>query len=65
MTKAKWSAEQIADVALRALQEGDLYVVPQNDGKVLWRAKRVLGQRFYGMMGRIARSERLRKAVFG
>lgn len=65
VTKAKWSAEQIADVALRALQEGDLYVVPQNDGKVLWRAKRVLGQRFYGMMGRIARSERLRKAVFG
>jgi NAD(P)-dependent dehydrogenase (short-subunit alcohol dehydrogenase family) len=60
VTNAKWSAEQIADIALAALEDGELYVVPQTDGKVLWRAKRVLGQRFYGMLGRLAKSQRVR-----
>lgn len=59
VTGSKWSAEQIADVALAALEAGELYVVPQTDGKVLWRAKRVLGQRFYGVIGRLAKSQRL------
>ncbi len=59
VTGSKWSAEQIADVALAALEAGELYVVPQTDGKVLWRAKRVLGQRFYGVLGRLSKSQRL------
>ena len=59
VTNAKWSAEQIADVALAALEVGELYVVPQTDGKVLWRAKRMLGQRFYGVLGRLSKSQRL------
>lgn len=59
VTGSKWSAEQIADVALAALEAGELYVVPQTDGKVLWRAKRVLGQRFYGVIGRLSKSQRL------
>lgn len=59
VTNAKWSAEQIANVALGALEVGELYVVPQTDGKVLWRAKRMLGQRFYGVLGRLSKSQRL------
>lgn len=65
VTQAKWSAEQVADVALRALEAGELYVVPQNDGKVLWRAKRLLGQHFYAMMARVAASRRLTGLVTG
>lgn len=58
VTEAKWSAEQIADIALRGLERGELYVVPQADGRALWRAKRLLGQGFYGMIGRMARNPR-------
>lgn len=65
VTGSSWTAEQIAERALAALEAGELYVVPQRDGRTLWRAKRILGQRFYGAVGRIARSERLRKAFFG
>lgn len=63
VTEAKWSAEQVADVALEALEAGELYVVPQSDGKALWRAKRVLGARFYAVLGRALRSERLRELM--
>jgi NAD(P)-dependent dehydrogenase (short-subunit alcohol dehydrogenase family) len=48
VTKAKWSAEDVARVAIDELLAGNLYIIPQTDGKVLWRAKRALGQRFYG-----------------
>ncbi|HEY8431170.1 MAG TPA: hypothetical protein VIL20_22475, partial [Sandaracinaceae bacterium] len=65
VTKAKWSAEEIAEIALRGLERGELYVVPQADGKVMWRAKRLLGQGFYGVMGRITASARLRELVTG
>jgi NAD(P)-dependent dehydrogenase (short-subunit alcohol dehydrogenase family) len=55
VTKAKWSAEEVARVALEGLEHGTLYVIPQVDGKVMWRAKRALGQRFYGVLGLVAR----------
>ncbi len=59
VTEAKWSAEEIAEVALRGLERGELYVVPQTDGKVLWRVKRLFGQGFYGLVGQIARNPRM------
>lgn len=43
---SKWSAEQIANVALDGLEKGKLYVVPQNDGKLAWGMKRFLGNQF-------------------
>lgn len=59
VTHAKWSAEEVAEIALRGLERGELYIVPQADGKVLWRAKRIFGQGFYGLMGQIAKSPRV------
>ncbi len=54
VTQAKWTAEEVAQVALKGLERGTLYVIPQTDGKVLWRAKRMLGGRFYDAAGPIA-----------
>jgi NAD(P)-dependent dehydrogenase (short-subunit alcohol dehydrogenase family) len=58
VTRSSWSAEQIAEVALAGLERGELHVVPQLDGKVMWRAKRVLGQSYHGVVGRVMRMQR-------
>lgn len=50
VSEAKWSAEQVAKVAIDELLAGTLYIIPQTDGKVLWRAKRALGQGFYAAL---------------
>jgi short-subunit dehydrogenase len=50
VSQAKWSAEEVAKVAIDELLEGTLYIIPQTDGKLLWRAKRALGQNFYAAM---------------
>lgn len=65
ITSSKWTAEAVADVALRGLERGDLYVVPQADGKVMWRAKRLLGQGFFGVIGHVTRSPRISKWLSG
>lgn len=59
VTEAKWSAEDIARHAVEGLERGALYVIPQMDGKVMWRAKRLLGQGFHGALGRVVRSQKL------
>ncbi len=51
VTEAKWSAEEIAVHAIDGLLANRLYVIPQLDGKIAWRAKRVLGQGFYQGLG--------------
>ncbi|MCA9707152.1 MAG: SDR family NAD(P)-dependent oxidoreductase, partial [Myxococcales bacterium] len=51
VTEARWSAEQIADRALRGVEQGELYIIPQADGRALWQAKRLLGPRFHGRVG--------------
>lgn len=50
VTEAKWSAEEIAKIAIRDMLKGRLYIIPQTDAKVLWRLKRTLGQGFYSGM---------------
>lgn len=55
VTEAKWSAEQIAEIALEGMLAGKLYVLPQPDAKATWRAKRLLGQRFYDLFGMVVR----------
>lgn len=65
VTEAKWSAEEIATIALDGMLAGKLYVLPQNDAKALWRAKRLLGQRFYEMLGMAARRGAIDKAFKG
>lgn len=59
ITESKWTAEAIAEVALQGLERRELYVIPQADGKVMWRAKRLLGQGFHGALGRITKNPRL------
>jgi hypothetical protein len=49
---AKWSAEDIAKLAVDGLLRDDLYVVPQMDAKVLWRTRRLLGALFHTVAGR-------------
>lgn len=65
VTHAKWSAEEIAKIALAGLERGDLYIVPQPDARALWRAKRVLGGAFYGAMGRAMKSSALNRFLGG
>ena len=43
---SKWSADEIAAIALRGLERGQLYIIPQTDGKVAWGMKRVFGGGF-------------------
>ena len=50
VTEAKWSAEQVGKVAVGEVLAGTLYIIPQTGGKVLWRAKRALGQGFYAAL---------------
>jgi len=54
---AKWSAEAVARLALDGLERGTLYVIPQTDGKIAWRAKRMLGGAFYSFAGKVARRQ--------
>ena len=53
--QATWSAEAVARVALRGLERGDLYVIPQADGRAIWHAKRALGGGFYKFVGKVVR----------
>lgn len=55
VTQAKWSAEEIAEHALRGLERGELYVMPQTDAKAMWRLKRALGGGFFGAIGAMAK----------
>jgi NAD(P)-dependent dehydrogenase (short-subunit alcohol dehydrogenase family) len=55
VTQAKWSAEEVARAALKGLERGTLYVIPQTDGKIFWRAKRIFGGGFYSVAGRVAK----------
>ncbi len=65
VTEAKWSAEQIATIALDGMLAGKLYVLPQNDAKAMWRMKRFFGQRFYDMVGMATRRGALDRALGG
>lgn len=56
VTGAKWSAEEIARIAIDGLERGTLYVLPQTDARAMWRAKRALGSRFFATLGMLARS---------
>ena len=63
MRKTKWTAGEVADIALEGLADDRLYIVPQTDGQVMWRFQRALGERFYGVMGRAVTSDRLQRLL--
>jgi len=47
VTKSRWSADDIAKIALDGLASRQLYILPQADARAVWRLKRALGQGFY------------------
>jgi NAD(P)-dependent dehydrogenase (short-subunit alcohol dehydrogenase family) len=49
MDKSKVSADDVARIVLDAAQSGELYVIPQADGRWLWRLKRAAPQKFVEM----------------
>ena len=57
ITESKWTADEIAAIALEGLERGRLYVIPQADGRLMWRAKRLLGARWFGLIGRLTQSD--------
>jgi NAD(P)-dependent dehydrogenase (short-subunit alcohol dehydrogenase family) len=61
VTQAKWSAEEIAVIALDGMLAEQLYVIPQLDGRIVWRAKRLLGGSFHRGLGYLAKSGLLEK----
>ena len=59
---SKWSADEIAERALRGVARGDLYVLPQAEAKVLWALKKMLGRLFYRaihLSGVVPKADRL------
>lgn len=63
VTQASWDADQIADHALDGVERGELFIIPQADGRALWRAKRIFGADFHRWLGRISRSPRLMRLL--
>jgi NAD(P)-dependent dehydrogenase (short-subunit alcohol dehydrogenase family) len=59
ITESRWSAEEIAKFAIRGLERGDLYVLPQRDAKAMWRMKRALGDRFFDAVGALTKGNYL------
>lgn len=47
---ATMDAKQVASAALRGLESGQLIVIPQLDGALLWRIKRLLPGAFHGVL---------------
>jgi NAD(P)-dependent dehydrogenase (short-subunit alcohol dehydrogenase family) len=45
------TADEVAAAALRAVARGQLYCLPMREGRVLWRLKRLLPQRFARLVG--------------
>jgi len=55
MDRAKHSAEDIARLAVRAIERGDLYAVPMADGRWMWRIKRASPEGFRSLVQRFQR----------
>ncbi|MBK8258593.1 MAG: SDR family NAD(P)-dependent oxidoreductase [Polyangiaceae bacterium] len=47
MARAKKSADEIAEITLRSVDRGELYIVPHSDGLWGWRLKRADPEGFY------------------
>ncbi|MCB9595440.1 MAG: SDR family NAD(P)-dependent oxidoreductase [Sandaracinaceae bacterium] len=65
ITESKWTAAQVAEIALDQLEKGTLYIIPQPDARGLWRAKRALGGRFFQLMGKAMKNPRFMKVLGG
>jgi short-subunit dehydrogenase len=50
---ATMSADEVAAVALRAVERGALYCLPMREGRIVWRLKRLLPYRFARLVTRL------------
>jgi NAD(P)-dependent dehydrogenase (short-subunit alcohol dehydrogenase family) len=50
--RSKITAEEVADQALKGLERGKLYIIPQTDGKLMWRLKRANPQLYFQQIAR-------------
>ncbi len=55
MDRTKIQAPQVARIALDTVSAGKLYAVPHADGRWLWRVKRAMPERYFGLLGFAAR----------
>jgi short-subunit dehydrogenase len=53
MDRGRLGAEDVARAALAGAEAGQLYVVPQSDGKWMWRIKRTSPSRFHAIGGKV------------
>ena len=44
---ASMTVQQVAEASLKGAERGELYVIPQLDGKALWRLKRIAPQYYF------------------
>jgi len=63
MDKSKIQAPDVARLSLEAVHRGKLYCVPMRDGRVSWRVKRMAPNGFYGLIGRLAGNDGLRRLI--
>lgn len=55
--RATMTADDVAAAALRAVERGKLYCLPMREGRVVWRLKRLMPQRFVKLLS----SQRLQR----
>jgi NAD(P)-dependent dehydrogenase (short-subunit alcohol dehydrogenase family) len=65
MADAKLTAADVARMAVDGVESSALYVVPQQDGRWMWRAKRLLPQRFYHLVPRVLKWHQARSRKQG
>jgi NAD(P)-dependent dehydrogenase (short-subunit alcohol dehydrogenase family) len=53
MKQSKIQANDVAEIALRGCDRGDLFVVPMSDGKWAWRMKRLAPESYFAYMPRV------------
>ncbi len=56
MDRSKVQAPDVARIALEAVYEGQLYAVPMRDGRMYWRLKRAVPQRYAKLVSQLTRS---------
>jgi short-subunit dehydrogenase len=67
MSEARIGAEDVAEMALRGVERKKLYVVPQADGRWMWRLKRLVPGLFHRLAPRAieAQTKRMREKEAG
>lgn len=57
MDKGKHTSETVAAFAIRAMEKGHLYSIPQAEYKLIWAAKRLAPNSFYKVVGWLYRNK--------